>query len=194
MHHEIFKVVFEVNGVLWLLNYTFLMFISSLPFYAELMATFISASSSVYYVGALCVGMILMGSFQLSVWLYVLYNRHKHEHSSELFTQRLLTVLTLALSTTPLVAALAYFVSLIFSADYAIWVLCLIPVIVVSLFALFGVSWDSLSHANQPHVIHTPVHIETETTSLLSAAHESPSPAQQSSASDGDASTKNKRL
>ena len=144
MHHEIFKAVREVDGKLWWLNYAFLMFVSSLPFYAELMATFISESSSYYYIGALCFGMILMGSLQLSVWLHVLYYRTRHDQSSYLFSLRMVTVMTLALAVTPCMATVTFFVALGLSPSDAIWVLCLIPITVVALFALFGAPWSSL--------------------------------------------------
>ena len=142
MHHEIFKTVAKVDDVLWWIDYSFLMLVSSLPFFAELMATFVRSENAIEYIGALCLGLIVMGMLQLSVWLYLLYRRDDHGPHQELFGTRMLTVMTVALSTTPLVAAVTFFVAL--KTDYAVWLLCASPIIVLVLFATCGAPWESL--------------------------------------------------
>jgi len=150
MHHEIFKAIKkEVDNVLWWINYSFLMLVSSLPFFAELMATFLRTESSVEYIGALCFGLIITGILQLSVWLYILYRRNEHGPNQDLFGTRLLTVMTLALSTTPLVATATFFVAL--KTDNAVWLLCTSPVIVLMLFALCGAPRETLLDSHQSH-------------------------------------------
>ena len=145
IHHEVCKVVHDVNDLLWWLNFLFLMFVSSLPFFAELMTTSLTSDvDSVYFIGSLSLGVMALGGSLLGVWLYVLRHRDKHARDAVLFTSRMITVMTATIAAIPLGAVLSFFVSLFFDVYNILWVVWVVPMAPVAILGLFGMPWSYL--------------------------------------------------
>eukprot|EP01095_Lingulamoeba_sp_RSL-Kostka_P001722 TRINITY_DN1250_c0_g1_i1.p1 TRINITY_DN1250_c0_g1~~TRINITY_DN1250_c0_g1_i1.p1 ORF type:complete len:625 (-),score=125.77 TRINITY_DN1250_c0_g1_i1:62-1936(-) len=146
-HCKMMKVVKKLTNLMFWINLMFLMFVSSLPFFAEMMSRYIHDFLTVCF---LCSVLIVLGLSQFSFWgLIMLYRKKKHiiTTRSYMLCKRNMIFQSILLLVLPTMGVINFVISYFINSDIALCILWFIPIIYILLFVFGYLSEEKYAHS-----------------------------------------------